>query len=354
MMKLLNPIIRLFLGTAKKKIPVVPQTIQSVALCPAGGIGDSITILPMIRLLKQLNSSIEIDIITIERNAIIFSHDPDIRHVHIIRKEDDWKHLRKYSYTLVFVLNWIYVSQWALRAWKLGGRNSLRVTPFHGEKYQPLYSYQGKPIAVPVNVTDIYLSLVEEVCAMAISEEVKKALPYALALPKEALGYADNVLSCLSTQQYCVINYSVIHTKKQWHREGYRAVAELMLKLLPHHCVLIIAMEQDISAAEACFADIEPSRVCICPPTNSFLNSAAIIRRAAILFSVDTSFIHCCSAFSVPAFGLYIGEKHNAVLWSARNVPFVAVETENGQPIFTLTLENVIPQLERFIKDCIL
>ena len=354
MMSLFAPLIRLFLGTSQRKIPVLPHTIHSVALCPAGGIGDSLTILPIIRLLKNIDNNIKIDIVTIERNAIIFFNDPDIRHVHIIRKEEVWKKLRKYSYSLVFVLNWIFISQWAVRAWKLGGRKSIRVTPFQGEKYQPLYSYQGKPTTAPTNVTEIYLSLVEEVYGVTITDEEKKALPYAPVLPQEAIDYAENVLSHRSTQQYCVINYSVIHEKKQWHHEGYRAVLHLMLRLLPLHSVLIIAMEHDMSSAEACFADIEPSRVLICPATDNFLYSASVIRHAAMLFSVDTSFIHCCSAFKVPAFGLYIGEKHNAQLWSARNVPFDAVETENGQPVKTLRVENVIPQLEQFIKDNIL
>lgn len=354
MIRMLSPFIRLIWGTWSQPIPLKPHTIQKIAICPAGGLGDSITILPVIRLLKRFSPSASIDIVTIERNAIVFTADPDINAVHIIYSGEDWKKLRVNKYNVIFVLNWIHISEWAIRAWKIGGYHSIRVTPFHGKKYAPLFSFQANPIPSLQSVTDTYIALVEDVFGIQLSDEEKKSLPYSMTLPQSALDYANHIVSAITTQHYCIINYSVIHEKKQWHNEGYCAVAELLLAVLPHHTLLIIAMEDEIESAQQCFQDISQERCVIVPPTNNFLNTAALVRNTDFLFTVDTSFIHCCSAFGKPVFGLYIGEKHNAQLWSARNVPFAAVETENANPIRTLSTEKVIPPLEGFLRQYIL
>jgi ADP-heptose:LPS heptosyltransferase len=353
MIRLLSPFIRLIWGTWSQPIPLNPHTIRNIAICPAGGLGDSITILPVIRLLKRISPTVTIDIVTIERNAIVFTADPDINAVRIIYTEEDWKKLRVNDYNIIFVLNWIHISEWAIRAWKIGGYHSIRVTPFHGKKYSPLFSFQANPIPNPQSVTDIYIALVEEVFGIQLSDQEKNSLPYSMTLPQSALDYENHIISSLNTRQYCIINYSLIHEKKQWHNEGYCAVAELLLTMLPHHTLLIIAMEDNIKEAKQCFHDLSQERCVIVQPSKNFLHTAALVRNTDFLFTVDTSFIHCCSAFGKPVFGLYIGEKHNTQLWAARNVPFAAVETENGNPIRTLSTDKVIPPLERFLRQYI-
>ncbi|HRE57997.1 MAG TPA: glycosyltransferase family 9 protein [Candidatus Kapabacteria bacterium] len=354
MRRFFNPLIRLVWGTWLHKVPINPDAVTKIAICPAGGIGDSITILPIISLLKRLCPSANIDIITIERNAIIFNNNSDIHAIHIIYTDEDWKKMRVNSYSLIFVLNWIHISEWAIRAWKIGGYHSIRVTPFQGEKYAALFSYQAKPISPPQNVTDIYIALVEEVFGQTIAESEKLLLPYSIALPQDALEYGSHIVSQMSTERYCVINYSVIHEKKQWHNDGYGAVAELLLRIMPHHTIIVLTMENDYESAKKCLYGLDEQRCFIPSPSQNVLHAIAMMRKADFLFTVDTSFIHCCSAFGIPVFGLYIGEKHNAQLWSARNVPFAAVETHNGKPIRTLNTEDVIVALEHFIRQYVL
>lgn len=348
MIRLLSPILSLYFGTFRKFKPIEPDTVKRIAILPAGGIGDAITILPMIRYLRRICPQAEIHIITYERNSIVFFNDPDIHTVHIPRSAEDWLKYKVYDFSIVFILNWINISGWGIRALKVGGRNSVRVIPFQGNKYNYLFSFQSKNAAKVQNVSDCYIDLVADTFGKTIADEERKKIPYELTLSSEALQYAHNIFPS-DNYPYAVINFSVIHAHKQWHTEGYRTIAQEILNAHPDFRIVLLFMENDTQAVHECFGELFSDRIIYAPPTDNFLNSAALIRNACFLFSVDTSFVHCCSAFGIPAFVLYIGEKNNATLWSPRNVTYGYVESKNGNAISTITGDEVLQHFREFL-----
>lgn len=350
MIHLLSPILSLYLGTYRKFKPLQPHTIKKIAICPAGGIGDCITILPMIRLLKRICPQVEIHIIVNERNYGVLENDTDIHQIHVPRNEDDWLHYRKYNFSIVYMLNWINISAWGIRAWKIGGRNSVRMTPFQGNRYNHFFSYQSEPAIK--NVTDIYIDLIADTFGIKITREERANIPYNFTLGNDADNYALGITTSFGNKKYAIINYSVIHERKKWHDEGFRTVAEHILEKFPDMYIIVLYTLQDDEQVHNCFDALnsKSNRIIYAVPNENFLYSAAIVKKSQFLFSVDTSFIHCCSAFGIPVFALYIGEKNNSILWSARNVPFGFAESEDGNDISSISVDEVIPLFGKFLN----
>ncbi len=351
MIRLISPILSLYFGTYRKFRPIQPHSVKKIAICPAGGIGDCITILPMIRLLKRICLQAEIHIIANERNYSVLENDTDIQEIHIPKTDDDWVRYRKYNFSVVFILNWINISAWGIRAWKIGGRNSIRIIPFQGKRYNHFFSYQYGSTQIARNVTDIYIDLVADTFGIEITKKERANIPYRFELGNDADEYAHTVTSLFGNGKYAIINYSIIHERKRWHDEGYRTIAENILEQFPDMYIVIIYVQQDEEKVRDCFEILNSNRIIYALPHENFLYSVALIRNSQFLFSVDTSFIHCCSAFGIPVFGLYIGEKNNSTLWSARNVPFLYIESKNGQNISSIQIDEVLPPFRKFLDD---
>lgn len=351
MNSILQKILAYVLKNAGRNEKIYPQQVQRVLLLAAGGIGDSIMILPMIRSLQELMPHSEIHIVVNRRNRVIFQEEKDIFLHELPEKMWQWLAFRRYRFDVVFVLNWIHISSWGLRANLATLRSAWRVISFQGQKYQHFFTHQSHLAAEFANVTDRYLALVGDVFQQADLIVQRNEYTYDIHLPIAVIERVQKNVSLLHAKekQFAVVNYSAIHPRKEWSYVGFRMCVQLLLRYFPH--IVIIAMKHDIQNAESLSKEFSSSSVSVYPETADFLEIACVVQKSQFVFTVDTSIVHVCSASKVPVFAMYIGEKNNHREWSARGVVHGEICTQNGADIHTLTPNEVAHALDTFLSD---
>jgi ADP-heptose:LPS heptosyltransferase len=95
--------------------------------------------------------------------------------------------------------------------------------------------------------------------------------------------------------------------------------------------------EAEAIAREAGALANAPARVLVAPASAALHDLVAVLRRAAVVFTVDTANVHIASAVGTPQVALYTAASTDLRVWAPLGVPYHVVYLEKGRLLTTLT-----------------
>lgn len=108
------------------------------------------------------------------------------------------------------------------------------------------------------------------------------------------------------------INISAGHDSRFWGVENYREFLRLLKRTFGDSSIILLHKPEDRGRALEIVRD---SREVLVPPSLSFDQFAAFIKKLSILFTPDTSAVHLAAAFQVPSVILYVQSDKALRIW---------------------------------------
>lgn len=145
-----------------------------------------------------------------------------------------------------------------------------------------------------------------------------------------------------------VINISAGSQDRKWKEESWR---ELIVKLSKKYSVGVISTPQDSTLANRLCAVQKNCRII---RTENILEAAAVVKRATIVISSDTSVVHIASAFNKPCIALFTDDKLNMTKFKPMGDHSRAIATERGKAVVDISVKEVIDNfnaVETELKD---
>jgi len=340
MRAILTPILRGLFRRTNRSQPVDPAAVQRVLLLRYDAIGDGIVTLPMIDFLLSTCSHAHIDVVTSPANDSIFATEPRVRRYCFRRTFvsyiSTWWKLRRNRYDLTFslVINKTTLAGWLANTF---GTSATTVTFEHPERrhhYGVWFNMQIPQERGVETMTMMQLRLAG--AALGVVPQFDR-FPLRLPLTSQAQTFAHRVI--LTGQPTVVLNLSAGNAYRMLSEEVNAALARLILERHPTWHIALIGHGIRVAMAERLATTIGPRATAV--PAASFLSMAAVLQRAMLLVSPDTSMIHAASAVGTPVVGLYTTRATFINEWMPYGVPFEAVVTHERADLDTLDPERI-------------
>jgi len=356
---LVYPLLRLAFQNSQSDQTIDLQTIQRILILRYDRIGDIIVTTPIFRKLKVLNPRLEIGVIASEANASIISHDPNIDHVHILKK--NWleliRQLREakqmnYDVVLNFIFNrttsgGILANLVAPRGFKVGQG---------GEKYRFYFNRLLNLQRGSMHMVEVLADFVTQVFGVTFDD---RDLQFRIAVDRDSISQVDDYLQehslsrrtegGLSGRLYVVFNLSATDAVRQITKQ--QAVATVgHLAIFREIPTVLISSRADAELLREIQTESDSTN-CIRYPTTgsaSLLQIANLIEGASFVVTPDTSIIHFASAVQTPVIGLFTPLQVTNE-WLPYKVEASAVFAENGQSVRNIPDERILTALDAFI-----
>ncbi len=269
----------------------VPQEPKAVLFIRPGGIGDAVLLLPAIRVLKEANPELIIDVLAEKRNVGIFSLSPDVSNVLCYdRLPELWRAIRGKYDLIIDTEQWhrlsAVVARLAGAPFTLGyGSNDRRRLFSHCVSYD-----QGKYEAE---------SFFDLVVVLGASKPDIMPVPF-LEVPLETRARAEEILFSLADKTFVALFPGASIPERRWGGERFRALAIcLQEKGFP---VVLIGGAADQREGEEIVADGLGLNLA---GRTSLPETAAIIKRSSLLVSGDSGLLHIGVGLGKPTVSLF-------------------------------------------------
>jgi ADP-heptose:LPS heptosyltransferase len=344
------PIIRFLFRRTERRTPVDPKTVRRVLILRYDAIGDAIVTLPMIDALRQQCPGCQIDVVTSRGNDMIFAAEPEVRRYVYGRSFRSylacWWHMRENRYDITFAL---VFHKTTLSGWLANtlGTSSMIVTFAHPERHHIYKWWFNMQVYQPRDVLamkDMQLRLVESALGVQVPFN---AFPLRLPLTQEHASSASTIVC--DGAFTVVVNLSAGNPYRMWSEERNAELVRTLWHAYPDWHFRIVGFAERQSMAQR-IALLFPSRVEAAPPL-PFLTLAAVIQRANLLITPDTSLVHAASAVGTPVVGLYTHRSMFINEWMPYGVPHRIVVTEGRVDLETIPVSSVITAVDTLAAE---
>lgn len=288
-------------------LPLRPRLLKSYSsflIIRPGGIGDAVHLFPMIQLLKTHYPYATVDILAEKRNSTVFALSPDVSKV--LRYDVPFEFLSLISRPYDVVIDteqWHHLSAIVARfmrsAITIGfGSNERRrmltfPMPYSHDEYE-LESFIR--LLIPLGVIQ--------------SADIHNRMPW-IHVSESVSKMAEVFLRSLSGRDFVAIFPGASIPERRWNVERFRSVA-LQLQESGLDIVVVGGGGDLFAGGRICEAG---AAINTAGKTN-LLESAAIIRRAALLISGDSGILHLGVALGTPTVSLFGSGR--AAKWAPR------------------------------------
>lgn len=340
MRAILTPLFRVLFRRTNRSTPVDPAKVKRVLLLRYDAIGDGIVTLPMIDFILTTCPNAMVDVVTSPANDQIFATEPRIRRYcfdrTLHRYVATWWALRRNRYDLTFSL---VINKTTLAGWLANtlGKSAVTVTFEHPERrhvYGVWFNMQIPQERGVETMTMMQLRLAG--AALGVPPQFDQ-YPLRLSLPEGSHTIACQVMA--EGRPTVVLNLSAGNAYRMLSEERNTALAQQVLHRHPSWHIALIGHGPRIAMAQRIASSLGGRAIAI--PAASFLSMAAVLQRAVLLISPDTSMIHAASAVGTPVVGLYTTRATFIHEWMPYGVPFEAVVTHERADLDTLEPERI-------------
>ena len=346
-------LLRQLLRNREASAPIDRARVRSILILRHDAIGDMVVTTAAIDLIRREMPGVVIDIIASPRNEGVLRHDPRVRHVEVYRRGIGEivrlaRLLRRNRYDVVFAFVLSKTTESGLLANAIGGAHAVKVAVRNEQRahiYSALFNLQVPTPRLRRSMAEILAGVVSDTFGLRPDPAtIRTSLYLSDANRSWAARHAPNgdIATCI------VLNISSGNDYRKWSVERNGAFVAAVLRRHPELRIVITASPQDHEEAKA-IAGIDTARVSVLPPTSDILDIAAVLERAAIVVSPDTSIIHIASAVGAPALTLYSRLASHYTEWMPFGVPYEAVITDGAEPIDSLRLDDVLDAFERLL-----
>jgi len=331
-----------------------PGTVRRVLFLRYDVIGDMLTTLPAIDMVKRLNPAIEVDVLASPANRKIIGHDSNVSRIFILHRSPlaflrELRRMRARQYDAVFACIFGTTSIGGILANLAGGSNAVKATIWRGERYSFLFNVQSEMAYRQSSYWDRMLYILPD--TFAFEYDPADVRPY-VAVDPESHAAARRGLERLGLSDggFSIVNLSVRHERKQWTAEMYRAVVPALLGHAPDEQVLLIHTPEETELAEALHREYgADGRVHIYPRTGNVLEIIGVIGRSRLVVTPDTGVVHMAAATGRPVMTLYYDER-SSLDWEPYRVPFRSLHSDR-RPVSTIAPEMVAGKLMELLDE---
>ncbi|MBA4251560.1 MAG: hypothetical protein C0425_06745 [Chlorobiaceae bacterium] len=342
-----NLLLQLILLLSKKvssKEKIVTQHRMKILIVRLNNIGDALVTTPFIALLKK-NLNCELLILASHKNYFVFKNNPAISEIIIFKKGiknilTQIKEINKNEYDVIIdshddlsttVATFVALTK---SKYKIGFAKGIDKLFTHLVKRE-------NPTITHVIDRLLNLSL-----PLSISPDRENANVKIYPEEKDNIEIENVFASIFPEKKFNLfINISEIGAARFWGIKNYQNFLR-DLKKYPIN-ILVTTLQKDFQIVKENFPDEKIYY------TESFLKFAALISKANLLFTPDTSIVHLASACQVPVFGLYVKYKTENMIWSPYRSEYDAIVTTEAN-LWNVNYEEVarkfFPFLEKQIK----
>jgi ADP-heptose:LPS heptosyltransferase len=336
-----------------------PSTVKRVLFLRYDNIGDMLTTLPAIRLMKRLNPAMEIDVLASKSNGAIVAHDPNVTRVLTLRHRPDLflrdiAAARRIGYDVVVCCIFAKATKVGIIANWIAGASAVKATIWRGAKYHRFFNVQSREAASQATMWDKMLHLVPDIFDYEL--EPGDEAPY-VAIDDASRQAAHRRLEELAIPQhgFVLMNLTSMQVRNRWTEEGFTALADAITRAEPDNRIVITSMGNDRLLAERIVAALPEAarpRVAIYPATRNVLEIVALVEASEAVFTLDTGVVHMASATHRPTLALYVKSEHSPAEWRPYGVLHRVVCTSVAhEPVATIPVEPVVREILALLAD---
>ncbi len=314
--QIMHPLIELIFRTNREiHLPLDPDRIRRVLVIRHDGLGDAITTLPALHLLRRLLPAATIDVWCSPRNAQVLAALPDVSRLWVW--DGRWlelfrllPRLRREQYDLIMLTVRNKSTLYALHMKLVAAPHTIRAAAFRGEQYHHHFDFQSHSASTAPNEWESGVNLVAELFGYTPSEhDVQPFFPTVTYSWRRALAHLRTF--GLGSGQYVVVNLSAHSPRNRWGAEQLSSTVHHLRSLnLP---IVACGIRADINR----FGHILTEHgIYSYPPTSDIHQIAALIAHARCLVTPDTGVVHIATALGVPLVALYTSDGQSEYYWA--------------------------------------
>jgi len=268
----------------------LPSAVRAILLIRPGGIGDAVHLIPAIRALRCAYPDSSIDILAEQRNSAVFTFCSGIRQICHYHAPADLSRLLRSSYDVV-----IDTEQWHFLSAVVARMTCAPVLiGFDSNARRRLFSHPVSYVQEEYEA-DSFLRLL---APLGIMPEYFP--PPFLEVPHEAMKRVDSLLGEISNSVFVTIFPGASIPERRWGGAKFAQVAQLLAPL--GVAVVVVGGSDDRRQGEEIVAHVRGVNLA---GLTSLAETAAIIRKSALLLSGDSGVLHIAVGLGIPTVSLF-------------------------------------------------
>lgn len=336
-------LLSLFLPQRKSISQLDPEIIHRVLVIRDDGLGDAITTLPMLRLLRRLLPEAEIDVFCSHRNAQVFAALADVSRIWVSRNGIyDWvwaiRLLRRVQYNLIILTVRNQTSWHALFMNAITAPHTILAASFRGKRYRQYFDFHSHCAARGKNEWEQTFFLLCELFAYSPAlEELEPFFP----VVRSSWERAARQLEQLDYQcgNYTLLNLSAYQAHNRWGYDQLHQTLELLRQRLP-----LPLLACGTSADQKCYHSLlERHGIRAYPSTPDIHEIAGIVASSRCVVTPDTGIVHLATALRTPLVALYSSNGMTEYYWAPyRHKCAQVLRSELGKPLSTISPCSIV------------
>lgn len=318
--------------------PVNKSQIKRVLFLRYDKIGDMVITLPSIDFVKKTIPDVEIDVLATPQNIDIIRNDTRINNIYVCENQKlklikQAIKIRKNNYNLIFAFVFYKTTLGGLIANLAGKRKSIKVTIEHKNRKKIYSAFFNLlvPSELFIHSKCMIEVLFNIVCYTLGTEYDSKKIYQKIYLEDTHILKARKFINSLPQGQFILLNLSAGHPLREWSKENYINLLELLIKDYPSFYFILISSPSEYSTSISISAHF-PEKV-FSYNSSSILDVVALIPYTKIVISPDTSIVHISSIYLKPMVVLYSRFSTTFENWKPFGVPFRALQTKEKEKI---------------------
>jgi len=348
--------------------------IQNVLIIRNDAIGDYVVSTSAIRLLKESNPNINIDIITSPKNDLIARFDPLIRNTFCLDYNGllsiPFRKIRKIakeqSYDAIISLNFSQTTNNAIIS-RIISKSADKITALH-KKRKNIYSQVFNKLIDIDSIANTWADKMQNIVKFGFS--IPKDInckPY-IYLIKDDLNYVykfcvqnnlnyqlncDNIININQLdadkysnigRKYCIVNISAGKASNEWGIDGCSEFLSKFIDLYPGE-IFLSSSPNDYKLIDIIETRINNPKVKVFK--GALHKFIAFLAGADLLISPDTGVIHLAAAAGIKIIGLYPAEYH-LVQWRPDTDKCVQILNNKANNVATIDINEILTALTSY------
>lgn len=298
-------------------------------------LGDMITTLPLIRLVKKNFPEAEIHILCTPSNSSVLSYCNVIDQIHIVSPKiltaphvhlKDIRAIRSLEFDIIVNCYTARTSKNGILIRLLSGPNTISSTVYAGERYASYFSAQSTMAASAISMWDTMFMLGVETFGLDYTDEERN--PW-LPVEEFHIESARQTIQNLGLQekQFIAVNVSVGQKRNIWPVDSYIAYLRFLIDI--GYSPLLFGLPKELSIIDQ-IQKVFP-QISYYPFGREIQEIGMALSLAHCAMSPDTGFVHLSTSVGCPII-LLDQQRPHAVSeeWSPFRVPYVRVESETS------------------------
>lgn len=333
-----------------------PQNVRRMLIVRDDRIGDLIVTTPLLGFLRHVAPQAEVDLVCSRTNAVLVTDDDRVARV-FIGGHTWWtraallRRLRARHYDVTFsviagngLLEGVFASL-------VAGRRAARVSVWRPKRYHGFFTHVVRAPHSARRMAEQVLAVgaaaFEHRSGGAASPVDCARFPMRLRVADGARAVVSAFLASAAVEQFVVVNLWTAEPGREWSPES---CAALLTRLSSRDAsrVFVLTPPSGGEAIAGAVRRASPgSRVVIFPSRMQLPELVALVARARLAVTVNTSVVHIASACGRPVLGLYTRHAPDKnEHWLPLGVPYRVLFAPAAQPVSAIPLDDVAQAFE--------